>query len=473
MAKWSPRVPTLCAVVAWVAASLPAGASSQTGTPTRLLEAVKSRDTTAVRTLLAITAPEIEINATQGDGATPLHWAAYGGELEIVELLIGRGARVDVADDHGITPLWLAAANNAPDVVERLLNTGAKANVAHSSGETALMAASRTGHHAAVRHLLAAGARVDGRERARGQTALMWASAQGHTAIVQTLVAAGAALHERSTARRQWVNATGNADYTGVMEVEQGGYTPLLFAVRGNHLDTVRALLALGAKVHDVSADGTSAVVLAAHSGHREMTRLLLDAGADPNADGSGYTALHIAVRRGDVDVVKALVARGANPNARVVRATPARRISDDVALPRDVVGSTPLWLAARYGQVEVLEALGDTADPALTANDGSTALMMAIGRDARGSLEAVRHLIDRGADVHASDELGDTALHKAASAGFDEVVRLLVDKGASVDVRNQQGQSPLAMTRRRGGRDGVVDHQTTAALLRQLGARE
>lgn len=471
----------LCFALAWIAASWPASAAGQTGAPvgpaggTGLLEAVKSRNIAVVRTVLANASSEIttEINATQGDGATALHWAAYWGELEIVDLLLGRGAKADVADDHGITSLWLAAANNAPDIVGRLLTSGGNANAAHSSGETALMAASRTGNHAAVRHLLAAGARVDAQERARGQTALMWASAQGHTAIVKALIAAGAGLHQRSRARRQLVNSTGNADYTGVMEVEQGGYTPLLFAVRGNHLDAVRALLASGANVNDTSADRTSALVIAAHSGHREMARLLLEAGADPNADGSGYTALHIAVRRGDVDVVTALLARGADPNARVIRATPARRISDDVALPREVVGSTPLWLAARYGHVHILEALGNAADPALTGNDGSTPLMMAIGRDPRVSLEAARHLINRGADVRASDELGDTALHRAASAGFDEIVRLLVDKGASVDARNHQGQSPLAMTRRRGGRDGIVDHQTTAALLRELGARD
>jgi ankyrin repeat protein len=448
----------------------------------RLIDAVKARRPSEIQRLLK---QDVDVNAAYGDGSTALHWAAYWDNDEVVGLLLAAGARAEAADDHGVTPLWLACANGgSPSIVARLLKAGANPDAAHRNGETALMSAARTGNRTAVEHLLAAGAVVDGKERARGQNALMWAAAQGHRDIVRSLVGAGADVHARSATRRQLVNTTGNADYTGVMEVEQGGFTPLLFAVRGGHSGAVEELLSAGADVNDRAADGTSALVVAAHSGHGALAIFLLEKGADPNADGSGYSALHIAIRRGDLDVVKALMARGANPNARLIQATAARRLSNDVSLPRSLVGTTPLWLAAAYGELDIVRALGEKADPALTANDGSTALMAALGRSPNTSMaapgrsqnvtiDAARYLIDLGVDVNAADEEGNTALHRAALNGLDPIVQLLVERGARIDAANKLGQTPLMLTRPRRGPQGAVERKSTADLLRQLGAKQ
>jgi ankyrin repeat protein len=448
----------------------------------RLIEAVKNRNTDEIRRLIK---EAVDVNAAYGDGATALHWAAYWDDDQTAALLIAAGAKVDAADDHGVTPLWLACANGASaPVVERLLKAGANADAAHATGETALMSAARTGNRAAVQRLLAAHARVNAREKVRGQSALMWAAAQGHRDIVRDLIGAGAEIAARSDARRQVVNTTGNADYLGVMEVEQGGFTSLLFAARAGHLPVVEELVSAGADPNDRAADATSALVVAAHSGHGEVASFLLDKGADPNAKGSGYAALHIAIRRGDIDLVKALMAHGADPDARLIQATPARRLSDDVSLPRPLVGTTPLWLAASYGELEILRSVGQTANPSLTANDGSTALMASLGRSPNTSLaaggrnqnfalEAARYLIERGVDVNAADEEGNTALHRAASNGLDPIVQLLVEKGARLEAKNKLGQTPLMLTRPRRGPQGAVERKTTADLLRQLGAKQ
>lgn len=438
----------------------------------RLIDAVKKRNIEAVRSLLE---QSIDVNASQGDGATALHWAAYWDDPDSTELLIRAGARVNAADDHGITPLWLACSNGAgAKVIEQLLNAGADANVSHSSGETALMSAAGTGNLAAVTRLLSAHANVNAKEHARDQTALMWAAAQGHADVTQALIAGGADVRARSRARRLLVNSTGNADYMGVMDVEQGGFTPLLFTARGGHVAAAKILLAAGADVNDTAADGTSALVVATHSGHSALALLLLEHGADPNAIGAGYTALHIAVRRGDAAVVKALLAQRADPNVRLIKPTPARRLSDDVALARPLVGTTPLWLAANYGETEIVRILAAAgADPRLTANDGSTPLIASIGRNEASALEVVQHLIAQGADVKVADESGNTALHKAAANGFNRVVQLLADNGAALDARNALGQTPLAMTRPRRSAQGVVERTATADLLRKLGAKE
>ena len=61
-----------------------------------------------------------DVNATQGDGATALHWAAHRNNLELVQLLIEAGADVNIANELGATPLWLATLNGSAPIAEKL-----------------------------------------------------------------------------------------------------------------------------------------------------------------------------------------------------------------------------------------------------------------------------------------------------------------------------------------------------------------
>ncbi len=74
------------------------------------------------------------------------------------------------------------------------------------------------------------------------------------------------------------------------------GFTALLFAVRAGSLEAVRALLDAGADVNDTLSDGESALVVATANAHWEVASFLLDRGADPNAAGAGWNALHQTV---------------------------------------------------------------------------------------------------------------------------------------------------------------------------------
>lgn len=479
----------LCAVASLAAAP---------GGDLRLVEAVKNQDKEAVRALLK---QKVDVNASQPDGATALHWAAYWDDQETADLLIRAGAALSRADEHGVTPLWLACNNGSAAMIGSLLKAGANSNAALSSGETPLMAASRTGNADAVRLLLARGANPNAKETSRGQTALMWAVAQQHSAVVQALVAHGADVHARSEVWRQNVNSGGDgnnaltsANPPYLFETAQGGFTPLLFAAQQGDLESAKLLIGAGANVNDRSPAGMSALVVAAHSGHGTLAAYLLDKGADANAADGGYAALHSAVLRGDLELVKALVARGANPNAPLTRGTPTRRYSTDWALGQILVGATPFWLAARFaepGMMQVLAAHG--ADPRF-AKDGTTALMVALaGGSNRGRYEippepdeddrilaAVRLAIQLGVDVNAVNEAGDTALHTAAARGLNPVIELLATSGANLDVKNKRGRTPLALAMAGGRRPAAFEAPTvddrfrsTVDLLRKLGAKE
>lgn len=76
----------------------------------RLVNAVRSRDRPAVRSLLE---QHVDVNVAQPDGTTALAWAANRDDLETADLLLRAGARVNVANDYGVTPLSLACTNRS------------------------------------------------------------------------------------------------------------------------------------------------------------------------------------------------------------------------------------------------------------------------------------------------------------------------------------------------------------------------
>ncbi len=481
-------------------------AASEPEADLAMLGAAKRGDVAIVRTLLGQGA---DVNVRQRDGTTALHWAAYRDALELTDVLLRAGASVNAINDLGVTPLWMAAVGSNAEILERLLKSGADPNLAPSTGGTSLMRAARTGSQSAVRVLLAHGADVNAREGAHGQTALMWAVARGHSEVVSMLIAAGSDVHVRTETRRQdvLVCCQGfNGDPGESIQVEEGGFTPILFAARVGQIESARLLLGAGAKVDDVTPVGATALVVAAHSGNGALAAFLLENGADPNAAGAGYAALHAAVLRADGALVSALLAHGADPNIRLTKPTPARRTARDFAFHRAWVGATPFWLAAAFHDTRIMRLLAaGGADPLLSLKNGSTALMAA----ARGespqavyqdgltalrppppseevrTLDAVQLALQLGAGVNMGDDVGNTALHLAAFRRFNSVVQILADHGAHLEVRNHLGQTPLAVAL--AGRPlpkGAFDFDfavsvtgagpnSTVDLLRKVGARQ
>src|SRR5262245_32941610 len=426
-----------------------------------LVQAVKNGDATTARALLK---QKADSNGAEPDGTTALHWAVRGGNVENVDLLIRSGAKVAVANRYGVTPLSLACATGNAAIVERLLTAGADPNGALADGETALMTAARTGSAETIKALVARGANVKAREKRKGQTALMWAAAENNVAAIRALIEAGADVNEKSTG---------------------GSFTPYLFAVRAGHVDAARALVDAGVDVNQSMPDGTSALVLAVINAHYELAGALLDKGANPNADKQGWTALHqIAwsrrhnagfnlpgpVATGGLDsleLVRKLVQKGANVNARMTREP-----KDGNRNQLNRIGSTAFVMAAKSDDVPLMRALLDNgANPALTTDRGTTALMAAagVGIWAPGenpgthdeALNAVKLALDAGGGtVNDVDQDGETALHGAVyRGGAIPVIQFLIDKGATLDAKNKKGWTPVVVA------DGV---EYTPAVLKR-----
>ena len=457
-------------------------------TDVRLRDAVRSGDIDAIQALLA---QGVDVNALEPDGASPLHWAADAGDVRTAALLIKSGANVSAGNDYGVTPLSLAATNGSPAMIEALIAAGANPDALLPTGETVLMTASYTGNPAAVKVLLAHGANVNQREGIMGQTALMWAIWQNHIDVVRTLLAGGA----------------------DIAIASNSGFTPLLFAVREGNLEAVRLLVATGAGVNETANDGTSALHVAVLRGHVPVAHFLLANGADPNADQCGYTALHwvagtwetihshdyiynqtavqsvyewavlagVPGEQARHDLITAMLDRGADIDAQITNPPPKFGFS---LFKRNLtVGGTPFYLASLASDLPTMRLLLERgADPGITAEDGTTPLIVAAGlaridKETRipesRVLETARFLLELGSDIEGANGAGTRPLHSATRAGLDEVVRYLVEQGADVNARNEKGQTPLKLAN--GFEDLALffERPSTAEVLKELGGVE
>jgi len=478
----------------WMISLLSAASLAAPSGDLRLVEAVQQGDKHAVRSLLR---EHADVNAPQADGATALHWAANRDDLETAELLIQAGANVNASNDYGVTALSLACTNGNAAMVDKLLKAGADPNAVLPTGETVLMTAARTGNAEAVKLLLVHGADVNTKEAARGQTALMWAVEGKRAEAAKVLIEHGADVHARS----------------------KGGFTPLLFAARQGDVDSTRILLAAGANVDESTREHGSALVIASASGHEAVAAFLLEKGADPNAaDGYGMTALHYAFQKGIsvlggvkplpivsfmfrphmLELANALLAHGANPNVRITDEPPELPMNGSG--PGSLVGATPLLLAtAADDDVSALRLLGSRgADPLLATKEGITPLMVAAGigrrrgravEEAKNALEAIKFLMELGADINAPMPNGWTPMHAAALSGSNTIIQFLVKKGAKLDAEDGAGQTPLSIA---GGikvagadagfvttKDGLkvirptVVNKSTADLIQKLSGKD
>jgi ankyrin repeat protein len=420
-------------------------------TDLRLLEAVKRRDP---KTVTALLATKVDVNAGQPDGATPLAWAAFLDDTELAEKLLSAGAKPNTADEYGETPLTLACANGNAKLVEKFLGTGADSNAARWDGETALMIAAGAGSAAAVNLLIAHSAKVNAVESRKGQTALMQAAAERHPEVVKTLITHGA--NVRAASKR--------------------GFTALVFAAVKNDSKSAEALLAAGADPNYKLPGGPTVLSVAASYRSVAVANLLADSGADPNVtDAKGDTPLHVAARSGDLALVQKLLARSASVNARSPVKAPPVIASGGTGLFAvfGFVGGeqTPLMLAAMADHVDVMRALvAAGASANLKAQDGTTVLTAAARS---GHLDAVQYAYELNPDITITSAVtGATVLHaavlgRATGATGDqvcEVINFLAAHGAALDDIDAGGRTPLFYAE-----VPFLDVEEAATLLRDL----
>ncbi|MBI3406744.1 MAG: ankyrin repeat domain-containing protein [Planctomycetes bacterium] len=297
-----------------------------------------------------------------------------------------------VGDETADRALFAAIRDGKRQFVEKLLQNGADVNASDDTGASALMYAALNSDAAMMELLLKKGAKVDAKNKV-GTVALQWALHDFEK--MKLLLDHGATIPEDAV---------------------------FLGAGLANSRQTLKLLAEKGAKLN-VSRGGFTPLMAAIIGGDRDTIDFLLEQGADVKAKTkSGYTALHAAawLTRDDT-LVKRLLEMGADPKTQASITEPA----DDVF--------TPLMGAAVRGKPQVVIRLLN-ADVNVNAQGGAfgrTALLMAA---TTGDVETVKALLAHGTDVHAKDNLGQTALDWAKRRGGTEIAKLL-EKAAAKEV--------------------------------------
>jgi len=440
-------------------------------------------------------------------GTTPIMWAADEGHAPAIQFLIDHGANFKAQSDlvergrgpalgKSNDPRKAVAAQGAALAAGNALQLSDLGAFRDNGDGAAAGAGGRGGAQAAGGRGGGRGGRGGGRGGAAG------ANAAGAGAAGADQGADGGA-DDGAAALGFGGGGRGRA------AVKDGGaLTPLIYAVRADDLDSVKALLAAGADINQVSGYGWSPLLVATQNRYYKLGAYLLDHGADVNLANKGaWTPLYLAtdnrniesgdypVRKGDMDhldFIKVLLDKGANVNARMKDSTETRTVFTNQWL--DENGATAFLRASQSGDVVLMKLLlAHGADPKIDTTLHVTALQVAAGIgwvegityewSTDQTIEAVKLLLDLGLDPNVQSDTGRTALHGAAHKGSTAVVQILADHGAKLDVRD------YGNTDNRGGKlaihtwepvdyaDGLVRvgvqsaiaHPETGLLLRKL----
>ena len=353
-------------------------------------------------------------------GGNPLHSAVRDGYVNRVKQLLDAGFE---ADEQSLS---IASSQGNVRTVRLLLEAGAPPT-------GSMYVALDGGHAEVVSLLLEAGGPADLTIRYRqsrdSRSLLEIAAAKGYADIVRRLLEGGAPVDMRAPYQE----------------------TALHGAALYGQLDVVRVLLEWGADVN--AQDKQTALHAAAIHGDEEVVRILLQAGASPDAltSASRETPLYFAAANGHENVVSLLLETGVsvdfperfsrNPMHAAVRARDSEIVrqlleAGAAANLTDNKGRLPIQLAASHGSAEITALLLKAGVPA-----DMSALVTAADL---GHADVARLLMDAGASVLGQDRGRNTMLHYAARAGHAEVVNLFLSAGAPVDVRNDSNYTPI-----------------------------
>jgi ankyrin repeat protein len=362
-----------------------------------------------------------------------------GRAILIVLLLLSCGCKKSVPRGSR-TPLLEAVMRGDIEQTRTWIARGENVNAANEYGQRPLGLAVRCGNLELVELLLAHGADVNAKCEADSSTPLHMAAEQGWKSIAKLLIAHGAELEGEDKLGRTPAERALKADQRKMVRLlaaYRSGVTIHVAAYLGE-IDTVKRLLKERVTVDAKDADGQSALEYAAREGHTGIVELLLAEGADANGKGGDDTPLIDALWHCHPDVAILLVNHGARVEGK-----------------HSTSGESPLRMAAKDGLIELAKLLiAHGAEVEATDNAGNTALHCAVVSGKRAMVEL---LLSRSADMNAKGCFANTPLHAAAESGYKDVVQLLIDKHAAVNPKNEFGQTPAACAMESGHKDIVL----------------
>ena len=395
----------------------------------------------AVEVLLQFDAGRKAMEITHGECGSVLHQAVQGGHKEVALLLLSKGCPITIVNNRGEGVLHVAAAFGHTELLEMFAELGLDVTAANKIGYTPLHVAVSVGHLKSVQSLLKLGGRKSmiAISEQRG-TPIHQAVVEGHFEIVRCLLAEGCPLDIQSTSGASLLHAAASYAQDGMIKmlvelgldaniVDSYGRTPMHSAAYSGETTSVRALLKMGGRRSLTEVAGLEGTPLhvAAGKGNLEVVLCLLDEGCPidvVNSDGS--SVLHIAAHSGNCDLISLLAKRGLDVN------TP------------DKNNYTALHAAAESGHIRGIQTLlgfGGKKSFGIVAKNHGTPLHVVASK---GHKDIVVFLLCEGCPLDLLDDSGASALHKAALHGHTDVIKLLVQAGMDANMADASGWTPL-----------------------------
>jgi ankyrin repeat protein len=392
------------------------------------------------------------------DGRTYLHWAANRGNTEVMEYLFSKGAKVNVLDSHGATPLTFAAGSGQPNVkvYDLLLAHGdnLKTNVNPDGANALLLSISNDKDFTLTNYFVSKGLDIKSTDT-KGNNAFAYAAKSGNIEQMKAILEKGVPVNQQAIL----MAAQGGGGRRGAPGTVQ--------PPAGNGLAFFQYLESVGVKPGTNSKSGQNVLhYLVRKPGQAEVIKYLIDKGVDPNkADEDGLTPLmNAAASSRDTAVFTVLLPRIKNINQA--------NMQGQTALTFAVKGNSPQvisYLINKGADVKVLdrkdnnlvyyavEGYGGGGERQSGGGkpedlDAKLALLKERGLDiiapqqngntlyhlavAKNDLTLVQHLQPMGIDVNAKNKEGITALHKAAMIAKDDVMmKYLIGIGAKKEI--------------------------------------
>lgn len=307
----------------------------------------------------------------------------------------------------------------------------------NANGESLLIVAVRVGNTPVAKQLAQLDPESIDETDNEGWSALLNAAHGGHVDIVRLLIDTGAAV-----------------DQPDLM-----GWSPLMWAVYKNQLDVVDLLLNSRAHVNLIDEeDGLTPLIVASGRGFAQIVERLIEADCQVNAcDKFGSTALIWAARKGHLPVVQLLLNSGAEVDAVGMYSSTALMLATrgnflqvvDLLLTRepnvnvaDQNGLTALGMAARDGYADICESLINSGAFVNQCDRFGNWILTSAVRS--GNAAIVRMVLEKFADINCQDSEKRTPLHLAIDKSFNDIAYILLEKKPNLELKNKDGETPL-----------------------------
>lgn len=387
-----------------------------------------------------------DVNKLTHDGRTYIFWAAYRGNIEIMEYLLNNGAKTNVFDDKGYSALNFAASSGQANtkVYDLLISKGInpKKDLDYNGANALLLVAPHDKDFTLINYFIGKGLDLNSTDK-EGNTAFNYAARNGNINTLKTLVSKGVKFNDNamiiaSQGGRGTSNGLEVYKYLEGLKIKpntigKNGENALHNIVRKEkQVEIINYFWSKGVDANKADNDGNTPLLNAAASSKDiEVIKILLTNVKDINhANKKGVTALAQALKNNSPEIVGMLIDKGAK-----LEITDA---NGDNLTSYLIQSYTPQKTNDFEAKIKILDEKGFNMQT--PQKNGNTIYHLAVAKEDVALLKIIERF---KSDINTKNKEGMTALHKAALiAKNDTQLKYLVDMGAQRNIKTDLGET-------------------------------